>query len=87
MSCVASYFIILLCLIPDYFTLSNARQFYLSRGEPIYFTCQGRVLALMCYRSVVLNDLLSRRVYLLSYVIYKPLYKGNLDQLKSTLYE
>jgi hypothetical protein len=29
----APYFIILLCLTPDYFTLSNARRFYSSRGE------------------------------------------------------
>jgi hypothetical protein len=29
----APYFIILLCLMPDYFTLSNARQFYSSSGE------------------------------------------------------
>ena len=29
----APYFIILLCLTPDPFTLSNARRFYLSGGE------------------------------------------------------
>ena len=29
----APYFIILLCLMPDYFTLSNAIWFYSSRGE------------------------------------------------------
>jgi hypothetical protein len=29
----APYFIILLCLTPYYFTLSNTRQFYLSGGE------------------------------------------------------
>jgi hypothetical protein len=27
------YFIILLCLTPDYFTMSNARRFYLSVGR------------------------------------------------------
>ena len=51
-NCV-NYFIILLSRTPDYFTLSNARQIYLSRGERWHLMVQPKYLP-MC---IIVNPL------------------------------